>query len=180
MKFRDIFLAVLIIAAFYACFLVSFLIVGFNNIKNNWVQYRCNPMILPFASFFGHDTADNFAQCVAQLQSTTMPYHQAPLAAATGGLQQNLGALSGQFSGIRDLQSKLRPAIGGQFTNVFGVFNNVLIEMQKFIIGFRDLIMKLIGVMSVLMHMMQGQQLMGQSIIKGPIIGSLKTIQKYS
>ena len=74
MKFRDIFLAVLIIAAFYACFLVSFLIVGFNNIKNNWVQYRCNPMILPFASFFGHDTADNFAQCVAQLQSTTMPY----------------------------------------------------------------------------------------------------------
>ena len=101
-----------------------------------------------------------------------MPYHQAPLAAATGGLQQNLGALSGQFSGIRDLQSKLRPAIGGQFTNVFGVFNNVLIEMQKFIIGFRDLIMKLIGVMSVLMHMMQGQQLMGQSIIKGPIIGS--------
>ena len=85
-----------------------------------------------------------------------------------------------EFSGIRDLQSKLRPAIGGQFTNVFGVFNNVLIEMQKFIIGFRDLIMKLIGVMSVLMHMMQGQQLMGQSIIKGPIIGSLKTIQKYS
>jgi hypothetical protein len=27
---------------------------------------------------------------------------------------------------------------------------------------------------------MQGQQLMGQSIINGPIIGSLKTIQKYS
>ena len=69
MKFRDIFLAVLIIAAFYTCFLVSFLIVGFNNIKNNWVQYRCNPMIIPFASFFGHDTADNFAQCVAQLQT---------------------------------------------------------------------------------------------------------------
>jgi len=176
MKFRDIFLAVLIIAAFYTCFLVSFLIVGFNNIKNNWVQYRCNPMIIPFASFFGHDTADNFAQCVAQLQTGTMPYHTAPLAAATGGLQQNLSALSNQFSGVRDLQSKLRPNIAGQFTNVFGIFNNVLIQFQRFIIGFRDMIMKLIGIMTVLMHMMQGQQLLGQSIVKGPIVGALRTI----
>ena len=29
------------------------------------------------------------------------------------------------------------------------------------------MIMKLIGVMTVLMHMMQGQQLLGQSIVKG-------------
>jgi hypothetical protein len=158
MKFRDIFLAVLIIAAFYTCFLVSFLIVGFNNIKNNWVQYRCNPMIIPFASFFGHDTADNFAQCVAQLQTGTAPYHQAPLVAATGGIQQNLSALSNQF------------------TNVFGIFNHVLVELHKFVIGFSDMIMKLIGVMTVLMHMMQGQQLLGQSIVKGPIVGALRTI----
>lgn len=176
MKFRDIFLAVFIIAAFYSCFLVSFLIVGFNNIKNNWVQYRCNPMIMPFANFFGHDTGKNFAQCVAQLQTHTMPYHHAPLAAATGGIQQNVSGLSKQFSGFRDLQSKLRPNIAGKFTNIFGIFNNVLIEMQKFVIGFRDLIMKLIGVMTVLMHMMQGQQLLGQSIVKGPIVGALKTI----
>ena len=176
MKFRDIFLAVLIMAAFYTCFLVSFLIVGFNNIKTNWVQYRCNPMIFPWASFFGHDTADNFAQCISQIQSDSMPHHQAPQVAALSGVQKNIGALSGQFSGFRDLQSKMRPSIGGQFTNVFGVFNNVLIEMQKFIIGFRDLIMKLIGVMSVLMHMMQGQQLLGQSINKGPIPKALKTI----
>jgi len=51
--------------------------------------------------------------------------------------------------------------------------------MQKFVIGFRDLIMKLIGIMSVLMHMMQGQQLMGQSIVKGPVVGSLKTMSKF-
>ena len=74
------------------------------------------------------------------------------------------------------MQSKLRPNIAGKFTNIFGIFNNVLIEMQKFVIGFRDLIMKLIGVMTVLMHMMQGQQLLGQSIVKGPIVGALKTI----
>ena len=49
MKFRDIFLVVLIRHFLYM--LVSFLIVGFNNIKNNWVQYRCNPMITPFAVF---------------------------------------------------------------------------------------------------------------------------------
>ena len=110
------------------------------------------------------------------MQSHTMPIHTAPLSAAQGMLHQNISSLSSQMNSVRDLQSKLRPNIAGNFTNTFGIFNNVLIEMQKFTVSFRDMIMKLLGTMTVLMHLLQGQQKLGESIVKGPVVGALKVI----
>ena len=34
------------------------------DIKNNWPQYRCNPLVMPFAGYFGHDPAENFNECI--------------------------------------------------------------------------------------------------------------------
>ena len=48
--------------------------------------------------------------------------------------------------------------------------------MQKFTVSFRDMVMKLLGTMTVLMHLLQGQQMVGESIVKGPVVGALKTI----
>jgi hypothetical protein len=176
MRFSDLFLALFIVLAFYLCYFVSFAIDGYNNIKKNWSQYRCNPMIMPFAGYFGQDTEKNFAQCVSKMQKATMPIHIAPLSAGQSVLHQNVSSLSDQMGSFRELQSKLRPNIAGNFSNTFGIFNSVLVEMQKFTISFRDMIMKLLGTMTVLMHLLQGQQKLGESIVKGPVVGALKKI----
>ena len=176
MKFSDIFKAIFIVFAFFLTYLISLVMTNMKNVKKNWGLYKCNPMIMPFASYFGHDTEKNFAECVAQMQSHTMPIHTAPLSAAQGVIHQNISSLSSQMNSFRDLQSKLRPNIAGNFTNTFGIFNNVLIEMQKFTVSFRDMIMKLLGTMTVLMHLLQGQQKLGESIVKGPVVGALKVI----
>ena len=34
------------------------------DIQDNWNTYRCNPLVMPLASFFGHDTFSNFGQCL--------------------------------------------------------------------------------------------------------------------
>ena len=159
MKFSDIFKAIFIIFAFFLTYLISLVMTNMKDVKKNWSLYKCNPMIMPFASYFGHDTEKNFTECVAEMQKHTMPIHTAPLSAAQGMLHQNISSLSGSI-----------------FTSTFGIFNNVLIEMQKFTISFRDMIMKLLGTMTVLMHLLQGQQKLGESIVKGPIVGALKVI----
>ena len=80
-------------------------------------------MIMPFAGYFGHDTEKNFTECVAQMQQHTMPIHIAPLSAAQGYItHQNISSLSSQMNNFRDLQSKLRPNIAGNFTNTFRNF----------------------------------------------------------
>jgi hypothetical protein len=169
MRFHDILLATMILSSFLACYFVSYVMGAYLEIKNNWVKYRCDPIIMPFAGFFGHDTGKNFSQCIGTLQSSNMDYFMGPINAAHGAISSNVSSISGQLDSVRSLQSKLRPNIGGQFTNIFGIFNNLMIQMQKFTIGFRDMVMKILGTLTVIMHMMQGQFLLGKSAAAGPI-----------
>ena len=90
MKFSDILKAVFIIFAFLLTYLISLVMTNMNNVKKNWSLYKCNPMIMPFASYFGHDTEKNFTECVAEMQKHTMPIHTAPLSAAQSVLHQNI------------------------------------------------------------------------------------------
>ena len=34
-------------------------------IMNNWGLYRCNPLILPFVTLFGHDPSQTFTECLS-------------------------------------------------------------------------------------------------------------------
>lgn len=41
-------------------------VTNIKQIKKNWPEYRCSPTVMPFASLFGHDTADNFKFCMGK------------------------------------------------------------------------------------------------------------------
>ena len=122
MKFGDIILALLIIFIFMMCNLVSYLSKGFKHIQNNWPEYRCNPMIMPFASHFGHDTEENFAQCIGQMQSSVSTVLTAPLHAGQKMLNDSISNASADMNSFRKLGGNLRPSIGGELANVFSVF----------------------------------------------------------
>ncbi len=176
MKFSDIILSLLIIFIFLMCCLVSYLSKGFKHIQNNWPQYRCNPVIMPFAGYFGHDTEENFAQCIGQMQSGVMGAFTADLHAGAQVLNNSISNATNSMSSIRGLQGHLRPAMGGQITNIFGVFQNVLIEFQKFIMGFKDMLMKILGIIATMLYMLSGQNMLGTSIVNGPMMTALKVI----
>ena len=176
MKFRDIILALLIIFIFATCSLVSYLSKGFKHIENNWPEYRCNPVIMPFAGYFGHDTEENFAQCIGQLQSSVSTVMTAPLHAGQQMLNDSITNATSDVNSFRKLQGNLRPSLGGEITNVFGVFQNVLIGFQQFVIGFKDMLMKILGIIATMLYMLSGQNMLGQSIIKGPMMTVLQII----
>jgi len=176
MKFGDIILGLLIIAVFVIACLVSYLSKGFKNIQNNWPEYRCNPLIMPFANHFGHDPGENFSQCIGQMQSAASSTITAPLHAGQHMLSQGVSNITTNVNSFRKLQGGMRPAIGGNITNIFGVFQNVLIEFQSFVTNFKDMLMKLLGVVATMVYMLSGQQMLGNSIMEGPVLATLKTI----
>ena len=176
MKFSDIFLATFIIFIFMICTLVTYLSKSFKYIQDNWILYRCNPLIMPFASFFGHDTGENFGVCVGQMQKDAMPIFTAPMHASHALLSQNMGALSNQVDSIRKLQGNLRPSLGGNFLSVFNIFGNIISAFHQFLNGFKDLLMRILAVMATLLYLLQGQQFMGESIVKGPMMGAMKIL----
>ena len=79
MKSSDIFLSIFIIIVFVICNLVTIFISIMSDIKANWPKYRCNPLIMPFAVYFGHDPMENFMLCISEMQSGMMGLFTNPL-----------------------------------------------------------------------------------------------------
>ena len=36
-------------------------------VKDNWIEYRCNPLVMPFAGYFGQNSKENFSNCLMQV-----------------------------------------------------------------------------------------------------------------
>ena len=50
-------------------------ITNFDNIKADWANQRCSPLIMPFASVFGYNTKENFDFCMNKIFNTfSLPF----------------------------------------------------------------------------------------------------------
>jgi len=176
MKFTDMISSILILVIFIGLYVFSILSVGLKNIKKDWPEYRCNPMIMPFASYFGYDPTENFTQCISSTMSGLMGFFLAPLNFLMSMLGSLGSVITDAVQGVRELQNFIRNAITGIITDVMGIFMNILIEFQKLIMGVKDLTMKLLGVTSVVLNLISGSIILGKSIWNGPIGGILRTL----
>ena len=79
MNISDLSLTVFIIIMFIVLFGFNLFTIGISKIKNDWPIYRCNPMVMPFASLFGQDTVTNFTYCIQTMQSNYMSFLMQPL-----------------------------------------------------------------------------------------------------
>lgn len=176
MKFKDSFLTVSIILIFIGLYLFSIIAVGFKKIEKNWPEYRCNPILMPFAAQFGHDPIENFTHCIGSIQSNMMGFFLQPIHFIVSMLGDFGGVISEAIQKIRELQNFIRKGIAGITGDIFGIFMNILIQFQRLIMGIKDLIGKILGTATVIMYLINSQMLLGESIWGGPIGGVLKTL----
>lgn len=162
------------------CTLVTYLTNGMKHIEDNWISYRCNPLIMPFAGYFGHDTDKNFEVCVGEMQKDSMGIFLAPLTAGHHALSSSMGHLHDQMQSVRKLQGSMRPAIAGNFFSIFNIFGNIISAFHQFMNGFKDLLMRLLAVMATMLYLIQGQGLVGESVIKGPLVGTINTLMEVA
>jgi hypothetical protein len=156
MNVRDITLTIIILLTFIILYLAPLLSIGIQNIKNNWVKYRCNPMVMPFAGFFGEDPSTTFSFCIQSLLKDFMKIILIPI-------QQSLsviGSLGGDFqtaiNDVRKVMDAIRNFITEIIQTVFGVFLNIMIEIQKLILRTKDVLGKFLGIMTSLLFIMEG------------------------
>ena len=106
MNSKDVALSFLIVFIFFIIVVWNIVSSNIGNIQNNWPKYRCNPLIMPFASFWGHKPAENFYQCIQSIQKQNMPAYLQPmnyavsLAGNTG--RQVTNSVQGSCSGSTD------------------------------------------------------------------------------
>ena len=176
MKFSDMLFNLLILLAFVGMYVFSIVSVGLKNIKKNWPEYRCNPMAMPLAGQFGFDPIENFTYCITQMQSNAMGFFLQPihfLMELMGGLGKDLMEA---INMVRHVIAYIRGMVGNITGDIFGVFMNILIQIQTIMIKLKDLAMKIVGVMTASMYIIGTSMKLGQSIWAGPIGGIVRTL----
>jgi hypothetical protein len=168
MRTSDISMVIFILLTFISLFAFNILSVGIANIRDNWPLYRCNPMIMPFASVFGKDPGENFSYCIRTMQSDYMGFLLQPINYNLALLGDIGGGLGDAVNSAREMFGNLRSSITDIIENVFGVFLNMVVEMQRLTINVKDMFGKMLGIMATMVHTLSGSVMTMQSMWGGP------------
>jgi len=150
--------------AFLLLFIMIITMQNIAEIKENWVQYRCNPAYWVFSD---HIQAD-MEQCVMTNQTNMMGYMLQPLTYITSNLTNMSGEITGDINGIREMVSYLRRSVSGITEKMFSVFMNMTVEFQKTSVSLKDMVGKMVGITMTLMYVLDGGNKTMKSAWNGP------------
>jgi len=176
MRLKDILLTLFIIVLLSSLFVHNMFKVQYNHIKQNWPKYRCNPTVMPFASHFGHDAAENFSYCIQNMQTSYMGTLLQPTHYANSVLSGTLGGIVKDVNSVREKISSFLGNIAKIVGSIFGVFMNLIIEFQRIFNKIKDIMGKIIGVMVTLVYLLVTGVETGGSIMAGPIGETLRFV----
>ena len=176
MEISDLTLSIIVIGIFMLLYIFNFLVVNIQRIKDNWPVYRCQPLVMPFASFFGHNTAKNFAFCIQTMQKGFMDDLLKPVNFNIGILSDVTDKLSLDLNYMRKLMGYFRQMSIDAFKNIFSSMFNMMVEVQRVLIVTKDLVGKMVGNMTALLHIVNGSMMTMNSMWDGPPGGLVRAL----
>ena len=122
-------------------------------IKNNWIQERCNPIIMPFAGIINkapnktatQTTVENFTFCTQNVIKDIAAFVTKPVLYSFTVLNRFLAMILRIVNDIRSMLSKIRAFLKEIINRIFSRILNILISLQEIFIYIRDVIGKAIG-----------------------------------
>jgi len=128
-------------------------IIDLKNIKENWAEYRCNPMIMPFASFFDQDAKQNFEFCMGKIFDV---HSQSSISSITSIFSTFTNLLQSIFSSISSIRNIIA-SLGGGINVVFQEFTDRItsffFRLRVSAIRIKSLFMKMYAVLFSVMYM---------------------------
>lgn len=138
-------------------------------IKLNWVQYRCNPVYMPLAGMVGSDIASNFMNCTLQSVNTYAGFIMDPI-------YQNFNILTGILKTILGSMDFMRSSMAGASNGflgivqgTFGKLQNTFQQVIQLFGRVRSIMNRMITSFAVLMNIVSTGVQTGQSVANGPI-----------
>ena len=155
-----------IIITIILCLLISycFIMINAQPIIDDWPNQRCKPNILPIAGFITHPegvsasdyTYQNFNYCMQNTLSSISGFAVEPLTFVTSMLNNMAQQVSTDIQSIRDMFNKVRTMAQEVSQEIMGRIMNFTIPLQQIIIGFKDLMSKIQGILTAGLYTLLG------------------------
>ena len=148
------------------------------NINKDWHKYRCNPVFMPFAAVFGHDTIKNFNYCIASKTNTDTPM----LMESTNNDVSLLGRMGDDMNSDIVTEKKntdvFKFNVVSSFGSVYDIMMNVVLEFYKISLSIKDMLGKTVGVAGTLVYTLEGSILTMKSANNTVFMKALQKISK--
>jgi hypothetical protein len=168
--------AVLIIAYYVGLDLGLAMLIMIKHVKDNWPVYKCSTNYMMLASFFGFDAETNFQQCLQTMQSGYMTVLMEPANYLMSVTTSTIGGLSSSLNDVRDFMNNFRNNLTSSIQNIFGVFLNMLTQIQVMVIKIKDTMAKSIGMMTTMMYTLDTTMQTMENTWAGPIGKTIRAI----
>lgn len=118
-----------------------------DNVKSNWVQYRCNPIYMPFSEMINPDvtTSENFQYCMGQLSGEVLKVSLDGVHAITSTATDSISELSGPLDLFRQLFSRVRLFMLSFTSTTLGKATNSTSVFVGYLIKIRDILQRFGG-----------------------------------
>ena len=168
----DVF-ATLIVASITLCAIVAgaygYGMAHLKHIKQNWVQYRCNPLYMPLAGAVGSDVFTNFTSCTMQSVHSYAGFVMDPI-------YQIFAEFHAIFSGILGSVNFIRKKIAGTVDGFLSIVKTTFDKIQNTmgvtlqLVGrIRTIMNRIMSVFVIILHIAKTGVDSGVSIQNGPI-----------
>ena len=160
----SIFMTVLILFVFFIAMAYFYVMSQAQPIKDNWVNERCSPAVMPFAGLINKPpgqsafdfTGENFSYCTQNIIQQITGIFLIPVNAATNMILMVFTELAEAIQAIRNIINNIRKAFAGISEEIFGRILNVLIPIQKVTISMKDMFGKVQGILTACLFTFMG------------------------
>ena len=144
--------------------MLLYFFVAIKQIKDNWPEYRCNPIYMPLSDNIEQD----FTYCIQNSQLNIMGYLLQPINAVISNITSVGADFSDSLNNARNMIGNMRGFMTNITQGIFAVFSNMIIQLQKLTLSIQDVIGKLVGVVVAMTYVLQGSMMTMNSAWAGP------------
>ncbi len=135
------------------------LVVGIKSVQDNWLMYRCNPLVMPFASYFAPPgteitAEENFTYCIQDSMTNFAPALLQPLTYVQGMTMDLIGSLNTSTKQATTQSSWIQSSAGSIIKSIYGVFEGLVANFNVLISKMVDIQGKLMGIITTMLYIM--------------------------
>ena len=148
-------LKLLIIMFFFSCItMVIVLICSRQSVIDNWEDYKCNPLVTPFASFFGKDSTKAMQECSSMVFEGQSINMMGPMVGIFSNITGALGNLGGIMMDLNFASSSMASMFGTGLSDILRKMGNAGSAIQYLILKLQTLLQRLVATVLVMLYSM--------------------------
>ena len=129
-------------------------------VSRNWPKYRCSPQVMPFASLYGYNTAENFNYCLQAIFKGQIGNVTNPFSNILGSITKTLMVFLQNLNSVRIMIATLVGGIGKMFQEFADRFKLLFSQIKFSFLKLQILMRRVYGLFFSIIYMgMSGIQI---------------------